>query len=274
MNLSNILPLFALLATSANAQSFVNGQNCDLTGEISCMLVESGEECKTYETFNKAICDTDPDFSIKAEYTFTYANEGQGTIKFLKGINPDSSKDNPFTFARANLIEANIQRGQNLAAGATREYTVSRTLKPCVPGGPRFRFVAELQMNGFIVGNKGDSDFSCSSRDFYTHKIQSYAEAITQAPTSAPTPAPTSVAPTLAPTPVPTSAPTLAPTPYPSLAPTASSTAAPTVAPNMTLYPTSSPTAAPTIASAPSGKGKGKGGKGSDKAGTIRRNHY
>ena len=230
MNLSNILPLFALLATSANAQSFVNGQNCDLTGEISCMLVESGEECKTYKTFNKAICDTDPDFSIKAEYTFTYANEGQGTVKFLKGPNPESKKDNPYTFARANLVDANIQKGQILAAGSTREYyTVTRTLKPCVPGGPRFRFVAELQMNGFIVGNKGDSDFSCSSRDFYSHKIQSFYEAST----------------------APTSAPTSTPTTYP--------TSAPTMAPIMTPYPTSYPTAAPTIATGAPPPGKGKG---------------
>ena len=73
MNLSNILPFFALLlvASSADAQSFVNGPKCDLTGEISCTLVDSGEECKTYKRFNDAICDTDPDFSIKADYTYT-----------------------------------------------------------------------------------------------------------------------------------------------------------------------------------------------------------
>ena len=172
----NILSLFALLASSAEARSFANGKFCDLDVEITCELIENGKPCTSFEKFDTSTCAADPDQVIAAKYTMTYSNGSAGKIKFRTGINPDSKKGNPLTFGKANREEVNIQKGKRLKGGETRSYEIFRTLFPCSawPGPPRYVFVAELQMDGFIVGNTGDPDYSCSARDFYWHRIKPF----------------------------------------------------------------------------------------------------
>ena len=208
MKLNAIFSLLTLLGVTNARNNPVNnnGANCDLeVSPIVCVLIDSGEPCDTYERFDLRQCDgleDELDFKIGAQYTFTYTNKGSGKIKFLVGMNPENDKE--YTFANANRGAVNIKRGQRLDAGATKTFTVTRNLLPCqtvkAEDKPKFRFVAEHRMNGFIVNNKSEPSYKCSGGDFYSHKMKKFRSA-TPGPTATPTAIPTATAtPTATPT--------------------------------------------------------------------------
>ena len=253
MKINKVLTFVGLLLAKGYAQSFVNGPLCtfELTN-ITCTIdTLDGPNCTSIETFDKRTCESDPDHTITAVYYYSYSNKGTEPIRLFTEINPDSQNvpKNDFTFARANRRDVNIQRGRVLQAGETREFNATRFLRPCQPGGPRYRFVSEIQMNGIVIGNgnKGNNDFSCSGRSFFNHRIQEFTSAATPLPTTSapttpfPSPYPTSAPTTPAPvalSPPPTTAP---PTKYPSPSPTCNTD---------TMVPTTPPTTpSPHVAS-------------------------
>ena len=236
--------MLALFVGSATAQderaSFVNGANCSLKAKISCEVdIGGGEtyECKKAPIFEKPLCEEGPQVWV-ATYTIEYSNTNSinRDIVFFKGINPESSKDNPFTFARANTQSIGIQKKLNMPRNTSRKFVATRNIDLCAERPKRKLFIAEVQVNGFMSGKRENNKFSCSARDFYRKEIQMTEALSTLAPTTA--------NPTKSPTPMPTPGPSSEPTPSPS-----------------TASPTSAPSSAPTAAA---GKG-GKGGKGRSK---------
>ena len=220
------------------------GQKCNDKLElvpITCNLhTTDGPPCDSMKTFDLGTCNLDPNQKIKSFYTFTFSNKGKRrAIKFFTGINPGKPK-NRLTFARANLKEAAIQRGKKLKPGSTREYIVTRTLKPCSEPRQRIRFVAEIVMNGFVAGFKQDQDYACKVRDFYSHHVHTITSPPSLSPTEAPTASPTNEPTTEAPTASPTNAPTVSPTKTSTASPTNAPTATPTEVP--TVSPTNAPT--------------------------------
>jgi len=261
------LSILALLASAATAQnertSFVNGENCSLQAKISCTAdLGNGEtvECKQVPVFDRGLCGTGQAHIWTATYVIEYSNTNSinRDIVFSKGINPESSKGNPFTFARANTFNIGIDKQTNMPRNTERSFTATRVIDLCAENPKRKLFISEVQMNGFMEGKNGNNKFSCSARDFYRKQIIFIEGAAIPAPTVAPTAAPT-VAPTVAPIPAPTPNPTMAPTVEPTAAPTAANpvpTSAPTSAP--TSKPTSAPTGAAVVVDGKGGKGKKK----------------
>ena len=108
-------------------------------------------------------------------YTLEYKNKNPSgnNIRFSTEINPESENtpNNPYSFGRANLNDANIEVDQVLVAGVTKSFEERRVIDPCGVSGqvPVDRFVSELQLNGHVVGKEDDPEYSCSSRFFHSH---------------------------------------------------------------------------------------------------------
>jgi hypothetical protein len=241
---TTIFSSFALLAVTAKGNNFKNGKFCDLETSIQCHVRDVngnvGIKCEDLKRFDLSKCDNGEDHTITAVYTFSYANGNEeGKIKFLTSVNPESTKipKNDYTFGRANTRSVNVERGDRIQAGETKVFHPVRIIDPCRTSPKlRNRFVAELQMNGHVVGKEGDQSYSCSQRSFYSHRINLF--------TTAPTPVPPAVSP-----PEPTVAATLAPTQSPAVAPTPAPTQEPTIHPTTSLV----------LTKTPSNHGKGKG---------------
>ena len=199
---------------------FQNGRYCKLKGEITCNIgAKNGKECKTMGLFDQSKCKTDIDRSFTAVYTMTFENKNpEGNhIKFLTEINAESEKENPYSFGRANLKDADIRVHQKLRAGVKKSFEVTRIIDPCGTRGevPTERFVSELQLTGHVIGHKGDVDYSCYSHDFYSHYFQHF-DPPTMSPTMSPTESPTVTETVIHTNILPTTpAPTKAPTPVP-----------------------------------------------------------
>ena len=182
MNLSmKVLSTLALLASAATAQidertSFVNGENCSLQAKISCTAdLGNGEvvECKQVPVFNKSLCGTGQAQSWTATYVVEYSNTNSinRDIVFSKGINPESVKRNPYTFARANRRNVGIDKQTNMPRRTERSFTATREIDLCAKYPKTKLFIAEVQMNGYMQGKRGNNKFSCNARDFYRNKI-------------------------------------------------------------------------------------------------------
>lgn len=193
MKLSNIVSsvsiLLAAVSTSGAQNMVVDDDSCcHLESEITCNIGSvHGEKCETMMAFDVSKCDNPDgtDTTITAVYTMTYRNKNNaGTIKFRTD---ESNKKNPYSFAKANTIDANAELNQVLKADKERTYEIKRVIDPC--GTPaRKRFVAVLQLNGFVVARKEEF---CSSRTFYSHYFELFTPTPTMSPTAAPTQKPT-----------------------------------------------------------------------------------
>ena len=251
---------FALVAVKAYGNKFINGEFCDLQTSIQCHVKDAngntGMKCEDLITFDLSTCSDGGGHNITAVYSFTYANNNEeGRIEFLTSVNPESTKipKNDYTFGRANTNNVFIERGDRIQTGEIKVFHPERVIDPCrVEPKLRNRFVAELQMNGHVVGHNGDQRYSCSQRSFYSHTIDLF------------TPAPSSISSVLSPTVAPVAA-TLAPIGCPEVAPTPAPTVpAPTVQAPTVPAPIQGPSFHPTTSLAPSkssfdhSKGKSK----------------
>ena len=209
----------ALITTSpcSAVNEFFNGKNCHLESELTCHIgAANGPACETMGMFDLGKCNI-PHLrtSFNAVYVVSYENKNQkgNPIRFRTETNPDSDIGNPFSFLDANTLRENIELDQILNPGVKKNFEVRRVIDPCGERGqiPTERFVSELQLNGYVVGKKDVLNFSCSTRNFFDHRIVPVTPPPTPAPTYRPTvrtpieviPAPTP-APTQYPTPVPT----------------------------------------------------------------------
>ena len=171
-----VLSLLALFVGSSTAASFLNGENCSLEVNISCEVdVGNGEKhaCGDRDlVFDKSLCDEGPQIWV-ATYTIEYSNNNSidRDIVFFKG---EKNRRNPYTFARANGKSIGIQKKKKMPRNTSRTFIATRDLDLC--GGtlnpsPMRRFVAEVQLNGFMSGKKRNTKFHCSARDFYSRHV-------------------------------------------------------------------------------------------------------
>jgi len=189
-NMLTILSALVVLNKSCNAENvFHDGIHCDLKSKVTCHInAKNGAECSTRTAFDVSQCGS-ADLSFTAVYTLVYKNNNPSgnDIRFSTEINPESENTplNPFSFGRANLHDASIEVDRVLRAGVTKTFEERRVIDPCgTPGEvPTNRFVSELQLNGHVIGKEGDLNYSCSSRDFYTHDFAHFSP-----PTPSPTP--------------------------------------------------------------------------------------
>ena len=259
MKLKSIISLFPLLTVASAQNNPVNnnGRRCGLqVSEIECVLSDSGMPCESLE-YRPEECDPNDDSfpSFTANYTFSYANKGSGDIRFLVGINPNNGKE--YSFANANTRSVNIKRGQLLKEGQTKTFKVRRTVFPCkpkIPGRPKFRFVGEHRMNGFVVGFPNRDAYKCNAGDFYSHnfKVESYSPSVTPSsvPSGVPKPsAKPTVRPSKKPSEKPSKRPSLMPSSKPTERPSKKPSAKPTVSPSAkpTDRPSKKPSAQPSV---------------------------
>ena len=203
---------------------------------------------RTPGNFDLNKCVEDENLKIEAQYAYKYFHKGNdGTIRFFTAINPDSTNDPPrrFSFARANRGDVDIERGQPLKPGVQKVFTVNKTLVPCqelkARNKPMNRFVSELQMNGYVVGFENNNNYSCSARDFYSHKITYIYPPESEQPSTIPSYSQSvSVSPSIQPSAVPSS----------SSQP--SSTTTPSYSPSVSVSPSLQPSAVPSSSSQPS----------------------